>query len=104
MLKLIIIISAGFSEESEIEKNLEQQLCKLLKSTMPALLAPNCIGVILLLFIRLFLLAQFQKFIQEVLIYFRIQELQQFLLLNRLLTKGLNFHSVISVGNSLKRY
>ncbi len=98
-VKAFIIISAGFSEENEEGKKLEEQILEIVNKYGACLIGPNCIGVITPEHASVFtrpiphLHPRGVDFISG-------SGATAVFIMESAITKGLNFHSVISVGNS----
>jgi acetyltransferase len=98
-VKAFIIISAGFSEESEIGKDLEQQLLQIVEKYDACLIGPNCIGVITPFHSSVFT-RPIPKIHPRGVDFISGSGATAVFIIESAITKGLNFHSVISVGNS----
>ncbi|MCK9270502.1 MAG: acetate--CoA ligase family protein [Bacteroidales bacterium] len=97
--RAFIIISAGFSEESEEGKLLEEKIVEVINSVDGALIGPNCVGILTPDHASIFTLpipplnSQGVDFISG-------SGATAVFIIESALPKGLTFNSVFSVGNS----
>ncbi len=97
--KAIIIISAGFSEESEEGKNLEQQVVRQCRKHNCALIGPNCTGVLTPAYHGVFTLPIPKLETKGVSLVSGSGATACFIM-EAGIQKGLTFSSVFTVGNS----
>lgn len=97
--KAFIILSAGFGEESEAGKQLEDEIVKVINSVNGALIGPNCIGVLTP--------AHASVFTQPIprpnpqgIDFISGSGATAVFIMESAIPKGLTFNSVFSVGNS----
>ena len=95
----IIIISAGFSEESEEGKELEQQIVETANHYGASLIGPNCIGIITLAHASVFT-TPVPKLDQMGCDFISSSGATAVFIMESGIPKGLHFASVFSVGNS----
>lgn len=94
-----IIISAGFSEESEEGRQLEQQIVKICNDNNASLIGPNCIGVITYAHTSVFT-TPIPKLEQMSCDLVSSSGATAVFIMESGIPKGLHFASVFSVGNS----
>lgn len=97
--KGFIIISAGFSEESEEGRRLEQQIVKIVEENNACLIGPNCIGVITYAHTSVFT-TPIPKLEQMSCDLISSSGATAVFIMESGIPKGLHFASVFSVGNS----
>ena len=97
--KGFIIISAGFSEESEEGRALEQQIVKICDENNASLIGPNCIGVITYAHTSVFT-TPIPKLEQMSCDLISSSGATAVFIMESGIPKGLHFASVFSVGNS----
>lgn len=97
--KGFIIISAGFSEESEEGRQLEQQIVKICEENNASLIGPNCIGVITYAHTSVFT-TPIPKLEQMSCDLISSSGATAVFIMESGIPKGLHFASVFSVGNS----
>ena len=97
--KGFIIISAGFSEESEDGRILEQKIVKIIKENNACLIGPNCIGVITYAHTSVFT-TPIPKLEQMSCDLISSSGATAVFIMESGIPKGLHFASVFSVGNS----
>ena len=97
--KGFIIISAGFSEESEDGRILEQQIVKILEENNGSLIGPNCIGIITYAHTSVFT-TPIPKLVQMSCDLVSSSGATAVFIMESGIPKGLHFASVFSVGNS----
>jgi len=97
--KGFIIISAGFSEESEEGRQLEQQIVKICNENNASLIGPNCIGVITYAHTSVFT-TPIPKLEQMSCDLVSSSGATAVFIMESGIPKGLHFASVFSVGNS----
>jgi acetyltransferase len=97
--KGFIIISAGFSEESEEGKILEQQIVKIIEANNGSLIGPNCIGIITYAHTSVFT-TPIPKLEQMSCDLISSSGATAVFIMESGIPKGLHFASVFSVGNS----
>jgi acetyltransferase len=97
--KGFIIISAGFSEESEEGRQLEQQIVKICEENNASLIGPNCIGVITYAHTSVFT-TPIPKLEQMSCDLVSSSGATAVFIMESGIPKGLHFASVFSVGNS----
>lgn len=97
--KGFIIISAGFSEESEEGRKLEQQIVKICNENNASLIGPNCIGVITYAHTSVFT-TPIPKLEQMSCDLVSSSGATAVFIMESGIPKGLHFASVFSVGNS----
>jgi acetate---CoA ligase (ADP-forming) len=97
--KGFIIISAGFSEESEEGRVLEQKIVKTIEANNACLIGPNCIGVITYAHTSVFT-TPIPKLEQMSCDLISSSGATAVFIMESGIPKGLHFASVFSVGNS----
>ena len=97
--KGFIIISAGFSEESEEGRMLEQQIVKIIEANHGSLIGPNCIGIITYAHTSVFT-TPIPKLEQMSCDLISSSGATAVFIMESGIPKGLHFASVFSVGNS----
>jgi acetate---CoA ligase (ADP-forming) len=97
--KGFIIISAGFSEESEEGRILEQQIVKIVEASNASLIGPNCIGIITYAHTSVFT-TPIPKLVQMSCDLISSSGATAVFIMESGIPKGLHFASVFSVGNS----
>ena len=97
--KGFIIISAGFSEESEDGRVLEQKIVKIIEENNACLIGPNCIGVITYAHTSVFT-TPIPKLEQMSCDLISSSGATAVFIMESGIPKGLHFASVFSVGNS----
>ena len=97
--KGFIIISAGFSEESEEGRILEQKIVKIIEANNACLIGPNCIGVITYAHTSVFT-TPIPKLEQMSCDLISSSGATAVFIMESGIPKGLHFASVFSVGNS----
>jgi acetyltransferase len=97
--KGFIIISAGFSEESEEGRALEQEIVKICNENNASLIGPNCIGVITYAHTSVFT-TPIPKLEQMSCDLISSSGATAVFIMESGIPKGLHFASVFSVGNS----
>ena len=97
--KGFIIISAGFSEESEEGKILEQKIVKIIGENNGSLIGPNCIGIITYAHTSVFT-TPIPKLVQMSCDLISSSGATAVFIMESGIPKGLHFASVFSVGNS----
>jgi len=97
--KGFIIISAGFSEESEEGRLLEQQIVKIIEENNGSLIGPNCIGIITYAHTSVFT-TPIPKLVQMSCDLISSSGATAVFIMESGIPKGLHFASVFSVGNS----
>ena len=97
--KGFIIISAGFSEESEEGRVLEQKIVKIIEENKACLIGPNCIGVITYAHTSVFT-TPIPKLEQMSCDLISSSGATAVFIMESGIPKGLHFASVFSVGNS----
>lgn len=96
--KGFIIISAGFSEESEEGRILEQKIVKIIEENGGSLIGPNCIGVITYAHTSVFT-TPIPKLVQMSCDLVSSSGATAVFIMESGIPKGLHFASVFSVGN-----
>lgn len=96
--KGFIIISAGFSEESEEGRALEQKIVKIIEENNACLIGPNCIGVITYAHTSVFT-TPIPKLVQMSCDLVSSSGATAVFIMESGIPKGLHFASVFSVGN-----
>lgn len=96
--KGFIIISAGFSEESEEGRALEQQIVRIVEANNASLIGPNCIGVITYAHTSVFT-TPIPKLEQMSCDLITSSGATAVFIMESGIPKGLHFASVFSVGN-----
>ncbi|MBL7966588.1 MAG: acetate--CoA ligase family protein [Prolixibacteraceae bacterium] len=96
--KGFIIISAGFSEESEDGRILEQKIVKIIEENGGSLIGPNCIGVITYAHTSVFT-TPIPKLVQMSCDLVSSSGATAVFIMESGIPKGLHFASVFSVGN-----
>jgi acetyltransferase len=97
--KGFIIISAGFSEESEEGRILEQQIVKIIEDNNGSLIGPNCIGIITYGHTSVFT-TPIPKLVQMSCDLVSSSGATAVFIMESGIPKGLHFASVFSVGNA----
>jgi acetate---CoA ligase (ADP-forming) len=97
--KAFIIVSAGFSEAGEEGLNLENKIVKLIDSAGACLIGPNCIGVITQAYNGVFT-TPVPKLNSRGCDFVSGSGATAVFIFESAMSKGLNFASVFSVGNS----
>lgn len=97
--KGFIIISAGFSEEGEEGKKLEQKIVQVVEETGGSLIGPNCIGIITYVHASVFT-SPVPKLDQMGCDFISSSGATAVFIMESGIPKGLHFASVFSVGNS----
>jgi len=97
--KGFIIISAGFSEESEEGRILEQKIVKIIEENNGSLIGPNCIGIITYAHTSVFT-TPIPKLVQMSCDLISSSGATAVFIMESGIPKGLHFASVFSVGNS----
>lgn len=97
--KGFIIISAGFSEESEDGRVLEQKIVKICEANNASLIGPNCIGIITYAHTSVFT-TPIPKLKQMSCDLISSSGATALFIMESGIPKGLHFASVFSVGNS----
>ena len=97
--KGFIIISAGFSEESEEGRILEQKIVKVIEANKGSLIGPNCIGIITYAHTSVFT-TPIPKLEQMSCDLISSSGATAVFIMESGIPKGLHFASVFSVGNS----
>lgn len=97
--KGFIIISAGFSEESEEGRILEQKIVKVIEANNGSLIGPNCIGIITYAHTSVFT-TPIPKLEQMSCDLISSSGATAVFIMESGIPKGLHFASVFSVGNS----
>jgi len=97
--KGFIIISAGFSEESEEGRVLEQKIVKICEENKASLIGPNCIGIITYAHTSVFT-TPIPKLKQMSCDLISSSGATALFIMESGIPKGLHFASVFSVGNS----
>ncbi|MFA9392074.1 MAG: acetate--CoA ligase family protein [Prolixibacteraceae bacterium] len=98
-VKAFIVISAGFSEESEEGARMERQLVEIANRNKACLIGPNCIGVLAPLHASVFT-TPIPGLSQKGVDFISGSGATAVFIMESAIPKGLQFHSVISVGNS----
>lgn len=97
--KAFIILSAGFSEESEAGKQLEKQVVEIINSVGGSLIGPNCIGVLTPYYHGVFT-RPIPKLDPKGCDFISGSGATACFIMEAGIPKGLTFASVFSVGNS----
>ncbi len=97
--KGFIIISAGFSEESEAGRILEKQIVDIIEANNGSLIGPNCIGIITYAHTSVFT-TPIPKLVQMSCDLVSSSGATAVFIMESGIPKGLHFASVFSVGNS----
>lgn len=97
--RAFIIVSAGFSEESEEGKRLEQEVVSIVESVKGSLIGPNCIGILTQFFQGVFTLPV-PRLSPDGCDFISGSGATAVFIMESGLPKGLTFSSVFSVGNS----
>jgi acetyltransferase len=97
--KAFIILSAGFSEDSEAGRKIEQEVVDLVNSTGGCLIGPNCIGVITNNYNGVFTIPV-PRLSRDGCDFASGSGATAVFIIESSLPKGLTFSSVYSVGNS----
>lgn len=98
-VKAFIVISAGFSEEGPEGAKLEKQLVEIANRNNACLIGPNCIGVLAPLHASVFT-TPVPVLSQKGVDFISGSGATAVFIMESAIPKGLQFHSVISVGNS----
>lgn len=98
-VKAFIVISAGFSEESSHGATLENELVDIANSNKACLIGPNCIGVLAPLHASVFT-TPVPHLSKNGVDFISGSGATAVFIMESAIPKGLQFHSVISVGNS----
>lgn len=98
-VKAFIVISAGFSEESADGARLEKQMVDIANKNNACLIGPNCIGVLAPLHASVFT-TPIPRLSQKGVDFISGSGATAVFIMESAIPKGLQFHSVISVGNS----
>lgn len=98
-IKAFIVISAGFSEESKEGALLEKQMVDIANKNNACLIGPNCIGVLAPLHASVFT-TPIPGLSQKGVDFISGSGATAVFIMESAIPKGLQFHSVISVGNS----
>lgn len=98
-VKAFIVISAGFSEESEAGAVLEKQLVDIANQHKACLIGPNCIGVLAPNHASVFT-TPVPGLSQKGADFISGSGATAVFIMESAIPKGLRFHSVVSVGNS----
>lgn len=94
-----IILSAGFHEENEEGARLEQQIVDIVNGTRSSLIGPNCIGMMNTHYAGVFSLP-IPKFDPQGVDFISGSGATAVFIMETAVSKGLQFNSVYSVGNS----
>jgi acyl-CoA synthetase (NDP forming) len=97
--KAFIIISAGFSEESESGRALEKEIVSIIEKAGASLIGPNCIGVMTPFYQGVFTLP-IPKLSADGCDFISGSGATAVFIMESGIPKGLSFSSVFSVGNS----
>ncbi len=97
--RAFIIVSAGFSEESEEGRKLEEEVVRIVERAGGSLIGPNCIGVLTPFYQGVFTLP-IPKLSPEGCDFISGSGATAVFIMESGLPKGLTFSSVFSVGNS----
>ncbi len=97
--KAFIIVSAGFSEESEEGKRIEEKVVEIIESVNGSLIGPNCIGVMTPFYQGVFTLP-IPKLSPEGCDFISGSGATAVFIMESGMPKGLTFSTVFSVGNS----
>lgn len=97
--KAFVIISAGFSEESEEGRILEQKIVEVVNSVKGSLIGPNCIGVLTPNHASVFT-EPIPKLNPKGIDFISGSGATAVFIMESAVPKGLTFNSVFSVGNS----
>jgi acetyltransferase len=98
-VKAFIVISAGFSEEGEAGAELERQMVEIVEKNNACLIGPNCIGVLTPEHSSVFT-TPIPSLHPCGVDFISGSGATAVFIMESAIPKGLNFHSVISVGNS----
>ncbi|MDA3881175.1 MAG: acetate--CoA ligase family protein [Prolixibacteraceae bacterium] len=98
-VKAFIVISAGFSEESETGGELEKQLVDIANNNKACLIGPNCIGVLAPYHASVFT-TPVPGLSRSGVDFISGSGATAVFIMESAIPKGLRFHSVVSVGNS----
>ncbi|MFO7613757.1 MAG: acetate--CoA ligase family protein [Bacteroidales bacterium] len=97
--KAFIIISAGFSEESDEGKKIEQEVVKMVNEAEASLIGPNCIGILTPAYHGVFTLP-IPKLSLTGCDFISASGATACFIMENAIPKGLTFARVFSVGNS----
>jgi len=97
--KAFIIISAGFGEESEAGRQLEQEIVEVVNDVKGSLIGPNCIGVITPDYAGVFT-EPIPKVHPQGIDFISGSGATAVFIMESAIPKGLRFNSIFSVGNS----
>lgn len=97
--RAFIIISAGFSEESEEGAKLEQQIVEIVNSVKGCLIGPNCTGIITPKHASVFT-TPIPKLTSQGCDFISGSGATAVFIMESAIPKGITFHNVFSVGNS----
>jgi acetate---CoA ligase (ADP-forming) len=97
--KAFIIISAGFGEESEAGRQLEQEIVDVVNDVKGSLIGPNCIGVITPDYAGVFT-EPIPKVHPQGIDFISGSGATAVFIMESAIPKGLRFNSIFSVGNS----
>jgi len=97
--KAFIIISAGFGEESDAGRRLEEKIVEVVNSVQGSLIGPNCIGVITPAHASIFTLP-IPKPDPKGVDFISGSGSTAVFIMESAIPKGLTFNNVFSVGNS----
>ncbi|MCX7954891.1 MAG: acetate--CoA ligase family protein [Bacteroidales bacterium] len=97
--KAFIILSAGFSEESEAGAKLEKEIVEIISSTKGCLIGPNCIGVLTANYAGVFT-TPIPSLDQNGCDFISGSGATAVFIMESGIPKGLRFSSIFSVGNS----
>ncbi|MGC9342119.1 MAG: CoA-binding protein, partial [Bacteroidales bacterium] len=97
--RAFIIVSAGFSEESEEGKKLEEEITRVVESVGGSLIGPNCIGVMTHFYQGVFTLP-IPRLSPKGCDFISGSGATAVFIMESGMPKGLTFSSVFSVGNS----
>jgi acetate---CoA ligase (ADP-forming) len=98
-IKAFIVISAGFSEESDEGALLENEMVNIANRNKACLIGPNCIGVLAPLHASVFT-TPLPPLSKNGVDFISGSGATAVFIMESAIPKGLQFHSVISVGNS----
>jgi acetate---CoA ligase (ADP-forming) len=98
-VKAFVVISAGFSEESEEGRLLEKKLVSIVEENRACLIGPNCIGVLTPMHASVFT-TPIPHLHPCGVDFISGSGATAVFIMESAIPKGLHFHSVISVGNS----
>lgn len=97
--RAFIILSAGFSEENEAGKKLEQEIVQIIDSVEGCLIGPNCIGMMNVSHTSVFT-TPIPKLVPSGCDFLTGSGATAVFIMENAMQKGLTFSSVWSVGNS----